>query len=368
MTTLRPMHAPGSTTAPAPSQLPEPMRTAAFSGSCRADRDVRVGVAVVLVGDVDVRAGEHVVPDHQRVMRDDVAAPADHAAVPDPQHRHRAEVLAGHHPGRQGDERRRSGCPRRSRSSARRTPTPAGRPPSSRGRTRRTSARPGYPRSPRRPAAPPPRPSAPPASAARGARTRGSSASRGRVEAGARVGAEAEAASWPQAPSISRPRVSRTVTGTPWASRRRTNSRCVGGPRRGPLRAGRRVERDQVDVREPPGQQRTQQVGPPGLVVDVLDQGVLDRDAAAGGRGVVPARRPAPRRPSSAGSPAPACRAARRPGRAATRPAVTERPSAASRVIAGTRPTVETVTERWEMPMPSGTGSVSRRTAASTLA
>ena len=32
------------------------------------------------------------------------------------------------------------------------------------------------------------------------------------------------AASWPQAPSISRPRVSRTVTGTPLASSRRTNS------------------------------------------------------------------------------------------------------------------------------------------------
>ena len=33
-----------------------------------------------------------------------------------------------------------------------------------------------------------------------------------------------DAASWPQAPSISRPRVSRTVTGTPWASSRATNS------------------------------------------------------------------------------------------------------------------------------------------------
>jgi len=34
ITTLRPTQAPGSTTAPAPSQLPEPIRTAAFSGSC----------------------------------------------------------------------------------------------------------------------------------------------------------------------------------------------------------------------------------------------------------------------------------------------------------------------------------------------
>src|SRR5579864_4889186 len=47
-----------------------------------------------------------------------------------------------------------------------------------------------------------------------------------------------------------------------------------GRARRGPLRAWRGVERDQVDVREPPGQQRAQRVGPPGLVVDVPDQGV----------------------------------------------------------------------------------------------
>ena len=36
--------------------------------------------------------------------------------------------------------------------------------------------------------------------------------------------------------------------------------------------------------------------------------------------------------------------------------------------MAGTSPTVETVTERWEIPRPSGTGSVIRRTAFSTLA
>src|SRR6202021_991826 len=55
----------------------------------------------------------------------------------------------------------------------------------------------------------------------------------GRGEGGGGAGtggeAETEAASWPQAPSISRPRVSRTVTGTPWDSRRRTNSRCAPG-------------------------------------------------------------------------------------------------------------------------------------------
>jgi hypothetical protein len=36
--------------------------------------------------------------------------------------------------------------------------------------------------------------------------------------------------------------------------------------------------------------------------------------------------------------------------------------------MAGTSPTVETVTARWEIPRPSGTGSVIRRTAFSTLA
>ena len=40
------------------------------------------------------------------------------------------------------------------------------------------------------------------------------------------------AASWPQAPSISRPRVSRTVVGMPFASSRRTNSRSSPGRRR----------------------------------------------------------------------------------------------------------------------------------------
>jgi hypothetical protein len=33
-TTLRPMHAPGSTIAPAPSQLPAPMLTGLFTGNC----------------------------------------------------------------------------------------------------------------------------------------------------------------------------------------------------------------------------------------------------------------------------------------------------------------------------------------------
>src|SRR5260370_1343533 len=91
-------------TMPERRQVPGAEGGGGVQGHLPADRDVRIGVAVVLVGDVDVRAGEHVVLDHQRVVRHDVAAPADHAAVPDPQHRHRAEVLAGHHPRGQGHE------------------------------------------------------------------------------------------------------------------------------------------------------------------------------------------------------------------------------------------------------------------------
>ena len=60
-----------------------------------ADRDVRILVAVVLVGDVDVGAGPYVVADLDVLVRDDVAAPADHAAVADPQHASLSQVLAG---------------------------------------------------------------------------------------------------------------------------------------------------------------------------------------------------------------------------------------------------------------------------------
>src|SRR4029079_18728533 len=55
--------------------------------------------------------------------------------------------------------------------------------------------------------------------------------------------------------------------------------------RRGPLRARGRVERDRVDVHPPPPAPRellAEQVGPPGLVVDVADQGVLDADPSPG--------------------------------------------------------------------------------------
>ena len=217
--------------------------------------------------------------------------PRHHAAVPDPQHWHRAEVLAGHHPGGQvylgGDQgaladhdpalaEDRTGRERRHRAAAERGELPPGRGP-------------GYHSGPlRRLEGPVHRPPAQLAEAAHVlAEAVLAEAEAAEAVLAEAVLAEAEAASWPQAPSISRPRVSRTVTGTPCASAA-DELALRGGPRRGPLRPRRRVERDQVDVGEPPGQQRAQQVGPPGLVVDVPDQGVLDGDAAPGGRGVVP--------------------------------------------------------------------------------
>ena len=107
-----------------------------------------------------------------------------------------------------------------------------------------------------------------------------------------RVPQDSVAASWPQAPSISRPRVSRTVVGMPFASSRRTNSRSSAGSDAVHFEPGRRVERDQVDVDPAPVAVREQhvgeQVGPPGLVVDAAHHGVLDGDPALGGRGRSP--------------------------------------------------------------------------------
>src|ERR1700742_4900535 len=54
------------------------------------------------------------------------------------------------------------------------------------------------------------------------------------------------------------------------------------GPGRGPPGPPGRVERDQVDVGQVAGQQVAEQVRPPGLVVDVADQRVLDGNPAAG--------------------------------------------------------------------------------------
>src|SRR4051794_14357044 len=54
------------------------------------------------------------------------------------------------------------------------------------------------------------------------------------------------------------------------------------GAARGPLRAGRRVERNRVDVHPPatpPVELLAEQVGAPTLVVDVADEGVLDGHA-----------------------------------------------------------------------------------------
>ena len=64
------------------------------------DRAVEVLVPMVLVGDVDVVAGPHVVVDLDRQVADDPAAPTDQAARADADgigHAH----LTGHHPGGQ---------------------------------------------------------------------------------------------------------------------------------------------------------------------------------------------------------------------------------------------------------------------------
>ena len=72
-------------------------RNRTVAGPLPPDRRVRVGVPMVLVGDVHIWAGEHIVADHDRVMRHDVAAAADDAPVADPQQRVLPQVLAGNH-------------------------------------------------------------------------------------------------------------------------------------------------------------------------------------------------------------------------------------------------------------------------------
>ena len=109
-----------------------------------------------------------------------------------------------------------------------------------------------------------------------------------------------DAASWPQAPSMSRPRVSRTVTGTPVArSRARTRARPAWA-RRPTAEPGVGFSGIRLTWRAAAAaQQLAEQVGPPRLVVDVADHRVLDRVPAPGARGVGVGRVRAPRPPSS---------------------------------------------------------------------
>src|SRR5690348_10565910 len=55
-----------------------------------------------------------------------------------------------------------------------------------------------------------------------------------------------------------------------------------------PSATGCRVERDQIDMREPSGQESTEQIGPPRLVVHISDHRVLDRDTPASTRHICP--------------------------------------------------------------------------------
>jgi hypothetical protein len=58
---------------------------------------------MILVGYIHIWPGPHVVPDVDALVRDDVTAAADDAAVADSQHRIRPELMAGHEPCRHGD-------------------------------------------------------------------------------------------------------------------------------------------------------------------------------------------------------------------------------------------------------------------------
>ena len=60
-----------------------------------ADREVDIRVPVVGVGHVDVVAGEHVVADLDRLVRDDPAPPPDQATVTDRHDRRVVEHMIG---------------------------------------------------------------------------------------------------------------------------------------------------------------------------------------------------------------------------------------------------------------------------------
>ena len=78
---------PGRITTPVPNQLPVPITDRDVVRPLGMDHLVRILVTMVLVGDVDVRAGVDVITDLELKMADDVATPTDHASVADPDDR-----------------------------------------------------------------------------------------------------------------------------------------------------------------------------------------------------------------------------------------------------------------------------------------
>ena len=87
MVTWRPMRGAGQHDGAVPEPRSVADRHRALGHRLPRDRQVDVLVAVVLVGDVDVVAGPHVVADLDREVADDAAALADQAAIADPHHR-----------------------------------------------------------------------------------------------------------------------------------------------------------------------------------------------------------------------------------------------------------------------------------------
>src|SRR5215467_13828585 len=326
-----------------------------------ADGQVGVGVTVVLVGDVHIRAGVDVIADRDRVVGDDMAAPADDTPVTDPQQRHLAQVLPRDHARAQAD----LGPDHR--------PGPDLDPPLAvQGAGGEADDRPRAERGerPARRGVGGDRPGAlrrPPQAVHS---TPGHPAAAG-VECASRrhdgEGYRSVAASWPQAAAISRPRVSRTVQATPAAATLRTNScsaglgeashllpgvgfsgiafTCTSGPRAWcstrPSRSARhgwsftsRIRAYSTDTRRPVRSAWNRAAASTSATFHRVFTGTSSSRSSSSG----------------------AC---------SDTASVTARPSLASRRIAGTSPTVDTVTERWEMPKPSGTGSQIRRTASS---
>ena len=69
------------------------------------DRTLHIEISMVLIGDVDVMSGPHVVADVDSQMTDDSATAADEASITDANHRIRHTFLTRNHASRKGNVR-----------------------------------------------------------------------------------------------------------------------------------------------------------------------------------------------------------------------------------------------------------------------